>query len=73
MSRLGNMVMKNNYKGFLRSTSNILTKTNHYQVNLPPHIWKKMKWKLNEHLCLIINKKTQTLEIRRDDGSAKEV
>ena len=60
---------KNNYKGFLRSTSNILT--THYQVNLPPHIWKKMKWKLNEHLRLIINKETQTLEIRRDDGSEK--
>jgi len=64
---------KNNYKGFVRSTSNILTTTNQYQVSLPPHIWKKMKWKLNENVRLIINKETETLEIRRDDASTKEI
>tara|TARA_R100001594_G_scaffold56308_1_gene90139 strand:+ start:1439 stop:1648 length:210 start_codon:yes stop_codon:yes gene_type:complete len=64
---------KNNYKGFVRSTSNILTNTNQYQVSLPPHIWKKMKWKLNENVRLIINKETETLEIRRDDASTKEI
>jgi len=64
---------KNNYKGFLRSTSNTLTTTNQYQVNLPPHIWKKMKWKLNENLRLIINKETKTLEIRSENGTTKEI
>tara|TARA_R100000501_G_C2532413_1_gene54745 strand:+ start:63 stop:257 length:195 start_codon:yes stop_codon:yes gene_type:complete len=62
--------MKNNtninYKGFVRTTSNTLTTTNHYQVNLPPHILKRMKWKLNENVRLIINKETNTLEIRSD-------
>ena len=38
----------NDYKGFIRTTSNINSTTNHYQINLPPHIVKKMKWKLNE-------------------------
>ena len=58
---------KNNYKGFVRTTSNILTTTNQYQVNLPPHILKKMKWKLNENVRLVINKQTDTLEIRSDN------
>ena len=63
--------MKNNtntnYKGFVRTTSNILTTTNQYQVNLPPHILKKMKWKINENIRLVINKQTDTLEIRSDN------
>ena len=63
--------MKNNtstnYKGFVRTTSNILTTTNQYHVNLPPHILKKMKWKLNENVRLVINKQTDTLEIRSDN------
>ena len=63
--------MKNNtntnYKGFVRTTSNILTATNQYQVNLPPHILKKMKWKINENIRLVINKQTDTLEIRSDN------
>ena len=56
-----------NYKGFVRTTSNILTATNQYQVNLPPHILKKMKWKINENIRLVINKQTDTLEIRSDN------
>ena len=48
---------KNSYKGFIRSTTNTLTATNHYQINLPPHVWKaKMGWKLNENLKLDIIK-----------------
>jgi hypothetical protein len=58
--------IKNNYKGFVRSTSNVLTTTNQYQVNLPPHIWKKMKWKLNENIRIVINKETETLELRKE-------
>tara|TARA_R110002051_G_scaffold133281_1_gene206688 strand:+ start:336 stop:539 length:204 start_codon:yes stop_codon:yes gene_type:complete len=41
---------RNDYKGFIRTTSNTLSTTNHYQVNLPPHIVKKMKWKINEKI-----------------------
>ena len=65
--------MKNNiknkeYKAVLRSTSNINSTTNQYQINLPPLIWTKMKWKINENIRLIIDKETNTLKIRRDDG-----
>ena len=56
--------MKNNlknysYKAFVRSTSNVESTTNSYQVNLPPHIWKKMKWKLNENIRIIIDKENE--------------
>ena len=40
----------NDYKAFVRTTSNVHSTTNHYQINLPPHILKKMKWKLNENV-----------------------
>tara|TARA_R110002020_G_scaffold25443_2_gene82819 strand:- start:564 stop:788 length:225 start_codon:yes stop_codon:yes gene_type:complete len=70
------MVMENNtnnsYKGFVRSTSNILTTTNQYQVSLPPHIWKKMKWKLNEDIRIVINKDTNTLELRKEISDDKK-
>ena len=39
---------KDNYNAFVRSTSNVCSTTNYYQINLPPHIVKKMRWKLNE-------------------------
>ena len=61
--------MKNNtnkeYKGFVRSTSNIMTITNSYQVNLPPHIWKKMKWRLNQPIRIIIDKDNQCLKLKK--------
>jgi hypothetical protein len=60
---------KNNYKGYVRSTSNVLTATNQYQVNLPPHIWKKMKWKLNENIRIVINKETDTLELKKETSN----
>ena len=39
---------KSSYNAFIRSTSNVCSTTNYYQVNLPPHIWKNMGWKINE-------------------------
>ena len=57
---------KNNYKGFIRSTSNVLTTTNSYQVSLPPHIWKKMKWKLNEPIRIIIDKGDGCIKLTKD-------
>ena len=59
---------KNNSKGFIRSTSNVLTTTNHYQVNLPPHIWKtRMKWKLNEKVRIITNRREGIITIKQGD------
>ena len=57
---------KNNYKGFIRSTSNVLTTTNSYQVSLPPHIWKKMKWKINEPIRIIIDKDNKCLKLMKE-------
>ena len=57
---------KNSYKGFVRSTSNVLTTTNSYQVSLPPHIWKKMKWKLNEPIRIIIDKENGCIKLTKD-------
>ena len=56
------------YKGFVRSTSNVITTTNSYQVNLPPHIWKKMKWKLNEPIRIIIDKENKCIKLTKDGG-----
>ena len=48
--------MKNRYRCFLRSTSNVDSKTSQKQLSLPPKIWQRMGWKLNENLTLdIIN------------------
>ena len=58
---------KNSYKGFVRSTSNVLTTTNSYQVSLPPHVWKKMKWKLNEPIRITIDKENQCLKLTKED------
>ena len=59
---------KNSYKGFVRSTSNTLTATNHYQVSLPPHVWKtKMGWKLNEKVRILTNKADNTITIIKGD------
>ena len=45
-------VMKGRYKCFLRSTSNIDSKTGQKQIALPPKVWKQMGWKLNENLII---------------------
>tara|TARA_Y100001951_G_C11051433_1_gene135813 strand:+ start:218 stop:457 length:240 start_codon:yes stop_codon:yes gene_type:complete len=48
--------MKKNYKYtcFMRSTSNVITKKDMYQISLPPHVWKRMGWKINEVLEMIL-------------------
>ena len=54
------------YKGFLRSTSNVITSTNSYQVSLPPHIRKKMKWKLNEPIRIVLDRKNDCLKLIKE-------
>tara|TARA_R110000765_G_scaffold103558_1_gene193042 strand:+ start:1665 stop:1856 length:192 start_codon:yes stop_codon:yes gene_type:complete len=58
---------KNNYKGFLRATSNTNSITNAYQVNLPPLIFKKMKWKINEPIRIVIDKDNQCLKLIKEE------
>ena len=60
---------KNNYKGFIRSTSNIHSTTNHYQVNLPPHVWKSMGWKINEEIRIQINKKEKIVSLFKENNN----
>ena len=36
------------YKAFIRTTSNVMSTTNHYQIKLQPHVLMKMGWKLNQ-------------------------
>ena len=43
-----------------------MTTTNSYQVNLPPHIWKKMKWKLNEPIRIILDRKNNCLKLTKE-------
>ena len=48
--------MKNRYKCFLRSSSNVNSKTGQKQISLPPKIWNRMGWKLNQNLVIDIVK-----------------
>ena len=48
--------MKNRYRVFLRSTSNVNTTTGQMQIALPPKIRKRMGWKINENLKIDIIK-----------------
>ena len=62
---------KYTYRCFLRSTSNVDSKTQQKQLGLPPKIWTRVGWKLNENLILIINKdKSITIqkESREDEN-----
>tara|TARA_R100000781_G_scaffold11571_2_gene10521 strand:- start:333 stop:530 length:198 start_codon:yes stop_codon:yes gene_type:complete len=63
--------MKKNYKYkcFVRSTSNVITKKDMYQISLPPHVWKKMGWKINENvnLYLIRDEDTKRIIIKKDE------
>ena len=62
--------MKNKYKGFLRSTSNTSSKTGQIQIALPPKIWKRMGWKLNQNLTLeITNIEMDCIIIRKDEAN----
>ena len=47
---------KRRYRAFLRSTSNVNSKTGQKQVALPPKIWQQMGWKLNDNLQIDIIK-----------------
>ena len=68
--------MKKNhkYKCFVRSTSNVITKKDMYQISLPPHVWKKMGWKLNEVLkmYLIRDEDEQHIVIKKEKNNEKE-
>ncbi len=61
--------MKNRYKCFLRSTSNADSKTGQKQISLPPKIWQRMDWKLNENLTIDIIKSgmNHLITIRKDE------
>ena len=63
--------MKNRYKCFLRSTSNTDSKTGQIQIALPPKIWKRMGWKLNENLTLdvIKNGMVQSITLTKDEAN----
>ena len=64
--------MKKNYKYkcFVRSTSNVITKKDMYQISLPPHVWKKMGWKINENLQIdtIKTGMNYSIIITKEDG-----
>ena len=60
--------MKGRTKCFLRSTSNTDSKTGQKQIGLPPKVWKKMGWNLNENLQIdtIKNGMNQCLYITKE-------
>tara|TARA_R110000824_G_scaffold227038_1_gene414840 strand:- start:328 stop:537 length:210 start_codon:yes stop_codon:yes gene_type:complete len=64
--------MKKNYryKCFVRSTSHVITKKDMYQISLPPHVWKKMGWKINENVKLYVIRDTDTehIIIKKEDS-----
>jgi len=56
--------MKNyKYKCFVRSTSNTMSKKDMYQVSLPIHVRKKMKWKINENVSMFLIRDAETKHI----------
>ena len=61
--------MKNRYRCFLRSTSNTDSKTGQKQLSLPPKIWQRMGWKLNENLTIDIIKSgiNHLITIKKDE------
>jgi|TARA_R110000824_G_scaffold2197_1_gene10279 hypothetical protein len=62
-----NNIKDKDYKGFVRSTSNVASTTNSYQVNLPPHIWKKMGWKLNQNIRIVIDRENGCLKLTKEE------
>ena len=42
---------KGKHKAFLRSTSGTNSEGYH-MVNIPPHIWKEIGWKINDNLII---------------------
>ena len=63
------MTNKNRFRVFLRSTSGVNSTTKQSQINLPPKIYKKMGWSLNENLKLDIIKMGMEMKllITRED------
>ena len=61
--------MKGRIKCFLRSTSNTDSKTGQKQIGLPPKVWKKMGWHLNDNLQIdtIKNGMDQGLYITKEE------
>ena len=61
--------MKGRTRCFLRSTSNVDSKTGQKQIGLPPKVWKKMGWNLNENLQIdtIKNGMNQGIYITREN------
>ena len=72
MQRRNTSIKKNyKYKCFVRSTSNVITKKDMYQISLPPHVWKKMGWKINENvkLYLIRDEDTKHIIIKKEKSN----
>ena len=55
------------YKALLRNTSNSVE--GRYMIKLPPEIWNKMEWKINEKLLVDIVKMgiESGIYIRKDE------
>ena len=62
------------YTCFMRSTSNRISKKDMYQISLPPHVWKKMGWKLNEVLkmYLIRDEDEQHIVIKKEKNEKEK-
>ena len=58
---------KGRYKALLRNTSN--REEGRYMIKLPPEIWNKMEWKINEKLLVDIVKMgiESGIYIRKDE------
>ena len=58
---------KGRYKAFLRNTSN--RAVGRFMIKLPPEIWNKMEWEINEHLLVdIVKMGTESgIYIRKDE------
>lgn len=59
--------VKGSYRCIVRSTSNHISTTDQYQVSLPPHIWKNMKWKLNEPIRATIDKENGCIILQKEE------
>tara|TARA_R100000742_G_C4262098_1_gene79906 strand:- start:599 stop:805 length:207 start_codon:yes stop_codon:yes gene_type:complete len=58
---------KDSYKAFLRSAPKVMSKTDHYQASLPPHIRSRMKWKVNEKIRILTDRKNNIVIIKQGD------
>ena len=58
---------KDSYKGFIRSSKNTLSTTNHYQISLPPHVYGRMDWRVNQKVRILTDKKNGVIIIKQGD------